>query len=104
MYINEKTIIELISSGKTLSEFEIRDFADSLLSELNHGVIRAAEPMPDGSWKVNIWVKQAILLLFKYGTLIDMSIDQHFQYFDKNTIPLHPFRIEDGIRIVPGGS
>jgi len=44
---------------------------------LNAGEIRAAEP--DGSsktgWRVNAWVKKGILLGFRMGAVVDMSID-----------------------------
>jgi len=70
---------------------------------LNHGLIRAAEP--DGAeWKVNHWVKQGILLGFRLGHIVDQSIDQRYRFFDKSTYPLRPMTVEDGVRVVPGGS
>ncbi len=74
------------------------------ISGLNNGTIRTAEPDLNGNWKVNKWVKQGILFLFRLGKLADMSIDSNFQFYDKNTIPLKSFKIEDNVRIVPGGS
>ena len=73
------------------------------LAAMNEGEVRAAEPTPAG-WRVNDWVKKGILLLFRYGKMTDMSIDKHFRFFDKATIPLKPLRADDGVRIVPGGS
>jgi 2,3,4,5-tetrahydropyridine-2-carboxylate N-succinyltransferase len=74
---------------------------------LNKGEIRAAEP--DGSqscgWSVNGWVKKGILLGFRLGSIVDMSIDPIRQPFlDKSTYPVHTFTPADGVRIVPGGS
>ena len=74
---------------------------------LNRGEIRAAEP--DGSqscgWRVNGWVKKGILLGFRLGSIVDMSIDPARQPFlDKSTYPVHTFTPADGVRIVPGGS
>jgi 2,3,4,5-tetrahydropyridine-2-carboxylate N-succinyltransferase len=43
-------------------------------------------------------------LLFRFGKLTDYSINQDFKYYDKNTIPLHPFQLKDNVRIVPGGT
>jgi len=80
------------------------EFANSLLMELNYGIIRAAEKNTDGEWVANSWVKESILLLFKFGTMTDFSINEDFRFFDKNTIPLHPFHIKDNVRIVPGGT
>jgi 2,3,4,5-tetrahydropyridine-2,6-dicarboxylate N-succinyltransferase len=74
---------------------------------LNRGEIRAAEPDPASStgWRVNAWVKKGILLGFRMGALVDMSIDARRQpFFDKSTYPVHEFSTADAVRIVPGGS
>ena len=70
---------------------------------LNTGEVRAASPQERG-WKVNPWVKQGILLGFRMGVLRDFSISDDFRYFDKNTFPLRRLAIEEGVRVVPGGS
>ena len=74
---------------------------------LNRGEIRAAEPDPSSptGWRVNAWVKKGILLGFRMGALVDMSIDARRQpFFDKSTYPVHEFSTADAVRIVPGGS
>ncbi|MCW5966036.1 MAG: 2,3,4,5-tetrahydropyridine-2,6-dicarboxylate N-succinyltransferase, partial [Bryobacterales bacterium] len=74
---------------------------------LNTGEVRAAEPdasIPVG-WRVNPWVKQGILLGFRMGTLVDMSIETGRQpWFDRSSYPVKQLRVEDGVRVVPGGS
>jgi 2,3,4,5-tetrahydropyridine-2-carboxylate N-succinyltransferase len=70
---------------------------------LNAGEVRAATP-ESGSWRVNLWVKQGVLLGFRMGYLWDYSIDANFRYYDKHTYPLKRLTINDGVRIVPGGS
>jgi 2,3,4,5-tetrahydropyridine-2-carboxylate N-succinyltransferase len=74
---------------------------------LNAGKIRAAEPdvSANGGWRVNAWVKKGILLGFRMGAIIDMSIDDTRQpFFDKSTYPVKRFDSSSGVRIVPGGS
>lgn len=76
-------------------------------AELNAGHIRAAEPDKDSAngWRVNPWVKKGILLGFRLGNIVDMSIDASRQpFFDKSTYPVKQFTSGDGVRIVPGGS
>ena len=80
-----------------------REFKDAL----NRGRVRAAEP--DGSthngWRTNTWVKKGILLGFRMGVIVDMSIDAVRQPFiDKATYPVRVLTLADGVRIVPGGS
>jgi len=76
---------------------------NALKAELNAGRVRAAEKIGN-EWRVNAWVKKGILLGFRIGALQDMSIDESFRYYDKSTYPLKAIAINDGVRIVPGGS
>jgi 2,3,4,5-tetrahydropyridine-2-carboxylate N-succinyltransferase len=74
---------------------------------LNAGSVRAAEPDPASrtGWRVNAWVKKGILIGFRMGALVDMSVDRARQpFFDKATYPVKRLRPDDGVRIVPGGS
>jgi len=74
---------------------------------LNEGRIRAAEPDPaaHGGWRVNSWVKKGVLLGFRMGVVVDMSVDPIRQpMFDKDTWPVRKITAESGVRIVPGGS
>lgn len=73
-------------------------------SALNRGGIRAASRSADGQWIVNQWVKRGILLGFRLGAMVDYSIDENFRYFDKETYPTKRVTINDGVRIVPGGT
>jgi 2,3,4,5-tetrahydropyridine-2,6-dicarboxylate N-succinyltransferase len=79
----------------------------SFKESLNCGAIRAAEPDPSSptGWRTNAWVKKGILLGFRMGSIVDMSVDSaKLPFFDKSTYPLHSFSAADGVRIVPGGS
>ena len=71
---------------------------------LNRGEVRAAEKSESGKWQVNSWVKQGILLGFRMGAITDMSVGESFKFFDKDTYPARPTKIDDNVRIVPGGS
>jgi 2,3,4,5-tetrahydropyridine-2,6-dicarboxylate N-succinyltransferase len=103
-----QTEIEQLSNENptryTCAHFDLfRQFKDAL----NSGAIRAAEPDPASStgWHVNSWVKKGILLGFRMGAIVDMSIDASRQpFFDKSTYPVKRFTAESGLRIVPGGS
>jgi 2,3,4,5-tetrahydropyridine-2,6-dicarboxylate N-succinyltransferase len=83
-----------------------RVFKD-FLKLLNTGQVRSAEPdsgQPTG-WRVNTWVKKGILLGFRLGKLIDMTVTVGGpQFFDKSTYPLKHFSLHEEVRIVPGGS
>jgi 2,3,4,5-tetrahydropyridine-2-carboxylate N-succinyltransferase len=82
---------------------EARRAVSDLLDALNTGTIRAAAPDDDGTWRAHRWVKQGILLGFQIGAMADYSTRQ-FPFFDKDTYPLKPLSLADGVRVVPGGS
>jgi len=83
---------------------EDRAVFDELKRALNRGEVRAAEKSSDGKWLVNSWVKQGILVGFRMGAIIDMSVGESFKFFDKDTYPGRRTKIEENVRIVPGGS
>jgi 2,3,4,5-tetrahydropyridine-2-carboxylate N-succinyltransferase len=100
-----KEQIEALVVEATPLEEEVASLTKQLLDALNAGKIRAAEPDPtahDG-WRVNTWVKEGILLCFRYGRMQDMSVGP-FRFFDKHTLAMRPTKLESMVRIVPGGS
>ncbi len=89
------------------SEFSTddREIYETFKTALRRGEIRSAEKAVDGSWHANAWVKQGILLGFRMGKMVEMSKDtETLQFFDKDTFPLRPMTLDDGVRIVMGGS
>jgi 2,3,4,5-tetrahydropyridine-2-carboxylate N-succinyltransferase len=64
---------------------------------LDEGRIRVAEPDGDG-WRVNTWVKQAVLLFFRIRGLSTTEVGP-FEYHDR--LPLKSGYQEAGVRVVP---
>ncbi|HMS43954.1 MAG TPA: hypothetical protein PKE69_27250 [Pyrinomonadaceae bacterium] len=96
---------EKIEQLFTKSEFDADDrkVFEEFKAALRTGEIRSAEKDADGNWNANAWVKQGILLGFKMGKMVEMSLEtETFKFFDKETYPLRPMTLEDKIRIVPG--
>lgn len=89
--------------GAEFSADDRQVFAD-FKAALNRGEVRAAERTAEGTWHVNGWVKRGILLGFRMGALVDMSVNESLRFFDKDTYPTRATRIEENVRIVPGGS
>jgi len=74
----------------------------ALLTALEHGTVRAAAPDGAGGWEVNAWVKEAILVGFRRTPVVPMQAG--LPAFDKEGYPPRRFSVEDGVRVVPGGS
>lgn len=91
--------------AKTEFDSADRETYEEFKSSLRRGEIRSAEKDADGKWHANAWVKQGILLGFRMGKMVEMSQPtETLQFFDKDTFPLRPMTLDDGIRIVMGGS
>jgi len=86
-----------------------RQVVEQLLTLLEAGSIRAASRDDNGGWHAMQWVKRGILLGFRVGSVIDMSVvginsAATFSFFDKDTYPPRTLLASDGIRVVPGGT
>lgn len=96
-------------AGTELPE-DARNVVRKLLDALEAGNVRAAQKdQATGEWRAVPWVKRGILLGFRVGGMIDMSItcgnnDVGLAFFDKDTYPPRRLTLQDGIRVVPGGS
>src|SRR5512145_2281808 len=90
-------------AGARRSRFTDADRAlfDEFRRALGRGQIRAAERDASGTWRVNHWVKRGILLGFRLGEVTDMSAAPTLRFFDKDTYPVRPTALTDGVRIVP---
>ena len=90
----EERIEELWASGAV----EAAPVEDAIRL-LDAGEVRVAE-RADGGWRVNEWVKKAILLYFRLRKVEPMEVgDLHF--LDK--IPVKSDYAERGVRVVPPG-
>ena len=100
-------VLKLVEAGASADKESARAMFEKLRAALSAGDVRAAEPdasSPVG-WRVNTWVKQGILLGFRFGDIKDVSMDHgKWPFFDKDTLPMKKFTAADGVRIVPGGS
>lgn len=85
-----------------------------LLDALESGEVRAAEPTGEG-WRVNAWVKEAILELFRESEVVPQGIEMHgtdldevakgnYAFRDKGPLTVRRFTEKQGVRLVPGGS
>jgi 2,3,4,5-tetrahydropyridine-2-carboxylate N-succinyltransferase len=115
--VSETGIAEIKRSIESLSAAtspgalpeEARGVVRRLLEALEAGEVRAAAKDPvSGEWSAVAWVKRGILLGFRVGEIVDMSMQSDdritLSFFDKDTYPPRQLGLADGVRIVPGGS
>ena len=70
------------------------------LELLDKGQLRVAEPV-DGEWVVHEWVKQAVLLWFRYSPMETLP-SPPWEFHDK--VPLKKDLAGQGVRLVPPGT
>ena len=101
------SISRLFAEGERADKTAAREAFFELQRALSRGEVRAAErdaSSPSG-WRVNAWVKQGILLGFRFGDVKDVSADHgKWPFYDKDTMTLKKPGVDAGVRIVPGGS
>jgi len=86
---------------------DVRDVVDQALALLDSGTARVAEPDGSGGWKVNQWLKKAVLLSFRLNENAPMQYGAGgAPAFDKVALKFADWdeaRFRDaGFRVVPG--
>ncbi len=92
---NFKEIIERIYP--TTESSELKEIVFEVISQLDSGIIRVAEPTLDG-WKINEWVKKYIITYFSLMQMKTYELDP-LEFHDK--LPLKSKYKEKEIRVVP---
>ena len=93
-----KDIIESAWENRSLlEEAATQEAIRTVIRQLDEGTLRVAEPS-DGGWKVNEWVKKAVVLYFPIQKMETLEAGP-LEFHDK--IPLKTGYQEKGIRVVP---
>ena len=82
----------LIKESATIKAIE------SVIEQLDKGLLRVAEPKSDGSWIVNEWVKKAVILYFPIRTMETIEVGP-FEFHDKMALKRNYKEL--GVRVVP---
>ncbi|MCV6628289.1 MAG: 2,3,4,5-tetrahydropyridine-2,6-dicarboxylate N-succinyltransferase [Flavobacteriaceae bacterium] len=93
----QTTIEQAWENRELLKEAKIQDAIRSVVTALDKGELRVAEPTENG-WQVNEWVKKAVVLYFPIQKMETLEAGI-FEYHDK--IPLKRGYEAAGIRVVP---
>ncbi|MBK9733690.1 MAG: 2,3,4,5-tetrahydropyridine-2,6-dicarboxylate N-succinyltransferase [Saprospiraceae bacterium] len=93
-----KSFIEMIWDDRTmLKEDKSKEAIRSVVELLDEGKLRVAEQSGD-VWKVNDWVKKAVVMYFPIQQMETIEIGP-FEFHDK--IPLKKNYAKQGVRVVP---
>ena len=93
----QQTIETAWDNRELLGEKNTQDVIREIVSLLDEGSLRVAEPTENG-WQVNEWVKKAVVMYFPIQTMETIEVGP-FEFHDK--IPLKKDYKAKGIRVVP---
>ncbi len=94
----EKQINDIWENRALLKTELSKDTVAEVMAMLDEGKLRAAEPLDDGQWKVNEWVKKAIVLNFSIQKMHTWHAGI-LEFHDK--MPLKKNFAEKKVRVVP---
>jgi 2,3,4,5-tetrahydropyridine-2-carboxylate N-succinyltransferase len=83
---------ELLKDATTVNAIE------QVIEDIDKGRLRVAEPLDDGSWQVNEWVKKAVVMYFPIRKMETIEVGP-FEFHDK--MKLKTNYKELGVRVVP---
>lgn len=92
-------IEEAWENRELLKEKEVKDAINNVIEQLDAGELRVAEPIHNGEWQVNDWVKKAVIMYFPIRSMTTMEL-RPFEFHDK--IELKTDYAGLGVRVVPG--
>lgn len=81
-----------------LAQTETRNAIEAVVQALDTGALRVADPLPNGDWHVNEWVKKGVILYFP---IREMEIIETGPFVFHDKIPLKKNYAELGVRVVP---
>ena len=97
--LQHKETIELAWDNRELLKSEdTRTAIREIIEALDKGKLRVAEPLENGNWQVNDWVKKAVILYFPIQEMKTIEVGP-FEFHDK--MELKRDYAAQGVRVVP---
>lgn len=94
-----QNIIETAWENRALlQEVETQNAIREVVNQLDKGTLRVAQPLENGDWQVNEWVKKAVIMYFPICKMETIEVGP-FEFHDK--IPMKSGYAAQGVRVVP---
>jgi 2,3,4,5-tetrahydropyridine-2-carboxylate N-succinyltransferase len=94
----QQTIENAWNNRELLKETDTQNAINEVIEQLDKGRIRVAEPLTDGGWKVNDWVKKAVILYFPIRKMETIELGP-LEFHDKMRLKNNYASL--GVRVVP---
>jgi len=94
----QKIIENTWEDRSTVNNPDVKETIAEVVSLLDSGELRIANPLSNGSWHINEWVKKAVVLYFQTQEMRTIEVGP-FEFHDK--IALKRGYADRGVRVVP---
>jgi 2,3,4,5-tetrahydropyridine-2,6-dicarboxylate N-succinyltransferase len=95
----KRIVEEAWENREKLKQVETQQAINEVISQLDNGKLRVAEPT-SGGWQVNEWIKKSVIMYFPIRQMETIEVGP-MEFHDK--IPLKKNFRELGVRVVPHG-
>ncbi len=96
--MSQKIIEQAWENRELLKDTSIQATINEVIEQLDKGKLRVAEPLPNGQWQVNEWVKKAVILYFPIRKMETIEIGP-LEFHDKMQLKKNYAQL--GVRVVP---
>jgi 2,3,4,5-tetrahydropyridine-2-carboxylate N-succinyltransferase len=96
--MHQKIIEQAWENRELLKELSVQQTINEIIEELDKGKLRVAEPLANGQWQVNEWVKKAVILYFPTRKMETIEIGP-LEFHDKMKLKNNYAAM--GVRVVP---
>jgi len=94
-----KALIEKAWDNRDLlKDKEVISAINTVIDQIDKGELRVAEPLANGEWQVNEWVKKAVVMYFPIRKMETIEVGP-FEFHDK--MALKTGYAQKGVRVVP---
>ncbi len=94
----QKLIEKVWENRELLKDLAVQNTINQVIEELDKGKLRVAEPLPNGQWQVNEWVKKAVILYFPIRKMETIEVGP-LEFHDKMQLKKNYAQL--GVRVVP---
>lgn len=96
--MSQKIIEQAWENRQLLQDASVQNTINEVIEQLDKGKLRVAEPLSNGQWQVNEWVKKAVILYFPIRKMETIEVGP-LEFHDKMQLKNNYAQL--GVRVVP---
>ncbi|MGZ3864912.1 MAG: 2,3,4,5-tetrahydropyridine-2,6-dicarboxylate N-succinyltransferase [Bacteroidia bacterium] len=96
--MSQQIIENAWNNRELLKDVAIQKAIEDVIEQLDKGTLRVAQPLADGNWQVNEWIKKAVILYFPIRKMETIALGP-LEFHDKMRLKNNYASL--GVRVVP---